>query len=289
MKLSGPAENKRVWLTGGAVLAVLIILAGWFLVINPELSAASSNRQQAASADQQNQALQKRNDDLMEKNNDQGALQAGLSAMLAQLPSDGALPEFIRQLSAQASTAGVTLTSVLIGAATPVVAAAQGAPTAAAPVSPAAGSTTAAVIPATSASLVQMTITINATGLGRHDLAFLRAIQWNGPRRALVTAVALVPVVGSTATAGPTTSSGITTSPTTAKTTTAKTTTAKSTPQRAMTTSPAPSTPTTSSPTTPSALSGIDGPCTLTATLTIFSAPLSPSAQADLDKLLGGK
>lgn len=239
MKVTGAGQDKRVWMGGGAMLAVLIVLAGWFLVIHPQLSAASADRDQTAAVRQQDEALQRRNDNLQAKNDDKGALQAGLVAALAQLPSEGALPAFTRQLSAQATAAGVVLTSVIVGAASPVVAAGgQSTAPAAAAASPAIA-TTAAVAPATAAGLVQTIITVNATGLGRHDLAFLRAIQWNGPRRALVTSVQLAPTGGS-ATTGTTTT-------------------------------------------------GIDGPCTLTLTLTIFTAPLSPSAQADLEKLLSGK
>ena len=35
-------QDKRLWLGGGAVLAVLIVMIGWFGVIGPELSAAAS-------------------------------------------------------------------------------------------------------------------------------------------------------------------------------------------------------------------------------------------------------
>lgn len=244
MELTGLGQDKRVWRGGAALLAVVIVLAGWFLVVDPQLSAASSARDQTVAADQRNQALQARNDDLKAKNDDHGALQAGLSAALAQLPSDGALPAFTRQLSAQATAAGVVLTSVIIGAATPVAAAGGAVPSAAAaaaadPSATGAAAATPAAAPAAAApaaapGLVQITITINATGLGRRDLAFLRAIQWTGPRRALVSALQLAPAGGDTK-------------------------------------------------------AGIDGQCTLTTTLTIFSAPLSPSAQADLEKLLSGK
>lgn len=237
MGIPGLGDTRRMWLGGGAAVAVLILVVAWLLAINPQLSAASSNRDQTTAADQQNQVLQKRNDDLAAKNGDKGALQAGLAAALAQLPSDGALPAFTRQLSAQAKAADVVLSSVIVGAATPLAGAAGAAPATtaapASPASPAAGASTAAAAPAAT-GLVQMIITISATGLGRHDLAFLRAIQWSGPRRALVTNVQLAPTADNTQ-------------------------------------------------------AGIDGKCNLSLTLTIFSAPLSPSAQADLDKLLGGK
>ena len=244
MKVTGRSQDKRLWLGGGAVLALLIVLAGWFMVVNPQLSAASATRDQAAAARDQNATLQTKNSKLKEQNDDTGALRSNLSAALAQLPSDGGLPSFTRQLSAQATSASVLLTSVIIGPATPVTGAvgqAVIAPAAAeASATPAAGATAAAAVPAS--GLVQMLITLTATGLGRHDLAFLRAIQWNGPRRALVTAVQLAPSGSGSASAG-----GASTG------------------------------------------TGVDGPCTLSLTLTIFSAPMSPSAQAALEKLLSGK
>ena len=232
MQMTGLGNSKRMWLGGGAVLAVVILLAGWFLVVAPQFSTASANRDQMAAAQSQNQVLQQRNDDLKAKNGDKGALQASLVAALAQLPSDGGLPAFTRQLSAQAKAAGVDLTSVVVGAATPVGTAAGQATTTA--VTTAAATPAAATASAVSTGLVQMTLTVTANGLGHHDLAFLRSIQWTGPRRALVTDVQLTPA-----------GSGVG--------------------------------------------SGIDGQCDLTMTLTIFSAPLSPTAQAALEKLLSSK
>ena len=246
MKVTGRTQDKRLWLGGGAVLAVLIVV-----------SAASATRDQAAANGLQNQALRERNATLKEQNDDTGALQASLTAALAQLPSDGGLPAFTRQLSAQATAASVVLTSVVVGAATPVVQAAGQAasgPSATAPgAAPAPASTTGETVPANSTGLVQMAITVAATGLGRHDLAFLRAIQWSGPRRALVTAVQLAPAGGSAGSNSVGSSSA-----------------------------------TGGSAGSNSAAGGIDGPCTLTLTLTIFSAPLSPPAKAALEKLLSG-
>ncbi len=238
--MRGRSQDKRWWFGGGAALGVVILVVGWFAAVHPELSEASATRVQTAAAAAQNVALQAKNGTLKEQNDDAGALRAGLSAALDQLPSDGGLPAFTRQLSAQATAASVRLTSVVVGGATPVVATTAAPQTASsAPETTAASSapatTTAPAGAATSPSgLVQMTITVVASGLGRQNLAFLRAIQWTGPRRALVTAVQLVPSGSAAAT-------------------------------------------------------GIDGTSTMTLTLTIFSAPLSPTAQAALEKLLSGK
>jgi hypothetical protein len=222
-RMGALSQNKRLLLGGGAVLAVIIVLIGWFAVINPQLSAASSARDQAEAARLQNIVLQGKNTKLKAQNDNAAALRASLAAALAELPSDGGLPAFTRQLSAQATAASVVLSSVIVGAATPVVG-----------VVAATGATTGAAAPAPSPGLVQITMTLAATGLGRNDLAFLKAIQVTGPRRVLVTASQLAPSGGGAA-------------------------------------------------------AGIDGPCTLTLTLTIFSAPLSPPAQAALEKLLSGK
>ena len=125
-----------------------------------------------------------------------------LSAALAQLPSDGGLPDFTRQLSAQATATSVALTSVVVGAAAPVVASDVVAPVDAA-ASAAGGGAGADAATADSgagqpestavADLVQISVSASVTGLGRDLVAFLGAIQVDGPRRALVTSVQLSP------------------------------------------------------------------------------------------------
>ena len=227
--MTGRLQDRRLWLGGGALLAVVILLVAWFGFINPQLTSTASIRDESDSAQLQNNVLQSKNSKLKKENDNVATLRSGLAAALAALPSDGGLPAFTRQLSAQATANSVTLTSVIVGAATPVAAVGT------APAAPAAdAATTTGVTPVASASsLVQIPISLVATGLGKNDIAFLKSIQVTGPRRALVTASQLAPSGG--------------------------------------------------------AATGIDGPCTLTLTLTVFSAPLAPTAQAALQKLLSGK
>ena len=225
----GHLQDRRLWLGGGALFAVVILLVAWFGFINPQLTSTASIRDESDSAQLQNNVLQSKNSKLKKENDNVATLRSGLAAALAALPSDGGLPVFTRQLSAQATANSVTLTSVIVGAVTPVASAGT------APAAPAADPATAAgVTPVASASsLVQIPISLVATGLGKNDIAFLKAILVTGPRRALVTASQLAPSGG--------------------------------------------------------AATGIDGPCTLTLTVTVFSAPLAPTAQAALQKLLSGK
>ncbi len=232
--MTGRSQNRRLWLGGGAAVAILILVVGWFFVISPQLSATAAIRDQADSAQLQNSALQAKNSKLKKENDNVATLRAGLAAALAELPSDGGLPAFTRQLSAQATANSVTLTSVLVGAVLPVagaVAAPAAAPTT--ETGTAAG-TTAAPAATSAGGLMQIPVSLVVTGLGKNDIAFLKALQVTGPRRALVSAIQLAPSGGGTAT-------------------------------------------------------GIDGPCTLSLTVTIFSAPLSPTGQAALQKLLSGK
>ena len=226
-------QDRRLWLGGGAAVAVLIVVIGWFFVIDPELSAAASTREEVESARVQNVVTQAKNDMLKAQNDTLAALRLNLADLLAALPSDDGLPEFTRQLSKQAGTS-VDLSSIVIGATTPVA----GAVTATGGIA-ATGSTAetgatpgAAVTPGASNGLVQTTVTVAADGLGSDLLAFLQKVQ-TGPRRVLVTDSHLAP-------------SG-------------------------------------------DGIAGIKGHCTLSLTLTIFSAPKSPEEQAALEQLLSGK
>ncbi len=179
---SGPSQDKRLWFAGGATLAVVLVLIGWFGLIQPELSAASATRELTHAARLQNAVLEAKNAELKAQN-DAPALRAGLVSALAELPSDGGLPAFTRQLSAQATATSVVLSSVVVGMATPVAGTSDD-PTGDD------GSTSDAEPDA----LVQLTISVTATGLGPDLQAFVREVQVTGPRRALVTESQLTPL-----------------------------------------------------------------------------------------------
>jgi hypothetical protein len=194
-------EDKRVWLAGGAVAAVLIALVAWFAAISPQLSAASSARADTDAARTHNNALQSASAKLKAQNNDVVTLRARLRAALTALPFDSGLPQYTRQLSQQASGNRIRLTSVIVGAATGAApagttAALPSAP-AAVPVTPAPSATTA-VPPAAPAAtaVISIPVTVVSTGKGSDQLGFLQAIQAATSRRALVNSAQLSPITG---------------------------------------------------------------------------------------------
>ena len=202
---SGLGRDKRLWLAGGATLAVVLVLIGWFEIIQPELSAASATRETTETAQLQNAVLEAKNAELKAQN-DAPALRAGLVSALAELPSDGGLPDFTRQLSAQATATSVVLSSVVVGAATPV--AGTGGDASGKDIAgndgtiDSGGSDDGSTSDAEPDALVQLTISVTATGLGPDLQAFLREVQVTGPRRALVTESQLTPLDGTKGVAG---------------------------------------------------------------------------------------
>lgn len=178
-------QDKRVWLGGGALVAVLIAVASWFAVIHPQLSSAASLRTQAAEADAQNSLALVKVATLRNQAKDLGSLTAALTSALEALPPTSGLPAFTRQLSAQAKTSHVTVSGISIGSVnvTGSAGATTTAPSNAAPTSAAGG-------------LYAIPVTITSSGRLAGELAFLTAIQTVGPRRALVTSTQFAPGSG---------------------------------------------------------------------------------------------
>lgn len=211
------AQDKRYWIGGSALAAVVIALAGWFVVISPQLSSASSLRAQADSVQQQNRLLESKIAGLKQQNDNLHTLTASLQDALAALPFDSGLPALTRELSGQAAQHRIDLTSIAVGS-----------------IGPTSGVSTAGSGGGESTgALFAIPVTLLSTGSAKDSLAFLKAIQTDGPRRALITSTQLSPASGA-------------------------------------------------------ADASIDASTTMTTQLTVFTAPLTPPAEAQLEKLLSG-
>lgn len=108
--------NTRPWVLGAAALSVLLVVAGWFLLISPQRSKAADLKTQRVAQEQKNQQLQLDIAQLKAQFNSLPAKQAELAKIKQQLPNNPALPSFVRTLSSIAKESGAGLTSVAPGA-----------------------------------------------------------------------------------------------------------------------------------------------------------------------------
>lgn len=191
--------SARTWVAGAVVVALLLLVASWFLVIGPVRAEAAEVRDQTEAADQQNAALQARTAELKEQFANLPDEQRKLEALQEALPADVALPTLLRDITRYADRSGLTLMSVTPGTPEPVVdpaAAAAAAATAAAPAPAPAESAEgepapAAAAPAEPAEPVGPTTTaipITTTVIGEFFDAqsFLESLQTEMPRAYLV-------------------------------------------------------------------------------------------------------
>lgn len=109
--------KTRQWTVFTAVAVVVVLLAGWFLLVKPQQSHASSVRDQAASQSQANQVLQTQITTLQSEEKNEAQEQQVLQKFATQVPDNAAEPTLIRQLSAAASGANIDLVSMTPGTA----------------------------------------------------------------------------------------------------------------------------------------------------------------------------
>lgn len=180
----GNSNKDRLWVAGGVVGGILMTVLAWFMLISPQLSDASSLKDQKSSAESQNLTIQTRITRLQSANLDD--LRSQLATARQALPFSNGLAEFTRQLASEANASLVTVTSIT-AAAPVVVTGGAAAATAGAP-----GSATTSAAGQTFA----IPVTIVATGTPERLQSLLQKIQTLGPRRALVASTAMTPSGG---------------------------------------------------------------------------------------------
>jgi len=191
-------DDARLWLAGGVVAAVLGVAFGWLVLIGPQISQAAALRSQAADQQASNTLLQARVGALRTLSAQLPALVTALGSARAQVPITSALSTFTDQLGRQATQSKVTVTSVAV-AASAGTASGTGAG-AGANAGAGAGSSPGAAGGATAGGpagkLFAIPVTVITTGSLAQQRAFLTAVR-AGPRASVVTATRLGP--GSTA------------------------------------------------------------------------------------------
>lgn len=185
--------KSATWIAGTVILALLILVAAWFLLVSPRLESASTMETQRTEEQSRLDQIEIQIAGLARDFANIEEFRADLNLLREAIPGDERLAEVTRDLSRFASASGVTITNVSPG--TPVLTA--GAVTvdpatdpAAAPADPAtgdaaAGGTTGTAAPADAAppSLTYaMPVDVVTKGTYGQTLAFIDQIQALNPR-----------------------------------------------------------------------------------------------------------
>jgi Tfp pilus assembly protein PilO len=104
--------ETRKWTAGAALVAVLILVAGWFLLISPKRAEVADLQAQTAAQDDENSALAMERDLLKQQNKELPEKQAELAGLRTQIPRAPELPSYIRQLQDIGKASGVGLSSL---------------------------------------------------------------------------------------------------------------------------------------------------------------------------------
>ena len=140
------------------VLGCLVVLAaGWFVLVSPKRSDAADLRNTAAQVASQNSQLQTQLTILKAQAKALPKQQANLAAVAAKIPDNPALPALVRSLTAAATSAGIELVSVTPGVPTLPAAAAPAA-------APLPASAAAAASAASAGQLSQIPLSLSVVG-----------------------------------------------------------------------------------------------------------------------------
>jgi hypothetical protein len=182
-------QDRRVWIAGGVIAALIIAAASWFMLISPKVDSTDSLNQQKGDAQTANSVLASKNDKLKRESRNLDALKAKLQQAVAGLPADSGLADFTREVTSAAAVRRVTLTTIEItpptapAAAAPADTSGTGATTSTPSAAPSTSSTPAA---GDTSGAVSIDATLTTSGSLAQQTGFLSDLQ-NGARRMLVT------------------------------------------------------------------------------------------------------
>ncbi|GAA0289661.1 type 4a pilus biogenesis protein PilO [Kineococcus aurantiacus] len=108
-------DKNTVWIAGTAVLAVLVLVATYFLLIAPKRAEAADIATQTLQTRQGNETLQQQIALLQSQFATLGDRRAELAEITRTLPAKADVQQLLRQVETYATTSGVTLLSVTPG------------------------------------------------------------------------------------------------------------------------------------------------------------------------------
>lgn len=192
-------DKLKQWVVLTALAAVLLLAAGWVLLISPSRDEAAELREQVSAQVSANAVLQAELQVLEQQARELPDKAAELARVTAKIPDDPSMPLLIRAVTAASKAAGVQLVSLTPGPPVAAPAAVPGAPAAAAPAPAPAGSPAATdpVAPAVGAvgGLATVPVTLQVVG-GYFETAKLLTLLEDLPRALKVQDLTLSPGSG---------------------------------------------------------------------------------------------
>jgi len=196
-------DKLKQYVTLTVLGALMILAAGWFLLVSPKKGEAADLQDQAAQQVSANSVLETQLQVLRAQAKELPKKQAELARVAAKIPDNPSLPTLIRAITAASTSAGVEFVSVTPGPPAATVAAAPVAPVAPAdPAAAAAPGTVPAVAPAADGSagtLASIPVALNVIGDYFEIEQFIANLE-NLPRALRVSNLTLAP--GASPTAG---------------------------------------------------------------------------------------
>ncbi len=104
--------DTRKWTLGAVLVAVLIVVAGWFLLISPQRAQVVDLEAQTQAQENTNSSLDTELAVLKEQNKNLPEKQAELAALQTKIPDAPDLPTYIREMQDVGRKSGVAFTSL---------------------------------------------------------------------------------------------------------------------------------------------------------------------------------
>jgi Tfp pilus assembly protein PilO len=187
-------QREKLWLTGGVLVAVLMVLVGYFGFISSQKSQTSAVQEQINVAKLRNGELRARLANLSEQNRNLAKYQTDIQQAKLALPDTSGLPDFLRTLQAIGAASQTNVASLSVGTPSDLTAAAL-------PQTGTHGATTGAATPSKTTSsssgsasgagkkVYGLSISAVVSGSTAQLNEFLNQLQTVQPRAVLITAV----------------------------------------------------------------------------------------------------
>ncbi|MFC4058206.1 type 4a pilus biogenesis protein PilO [Planomonospora corallina] len=156
-------RKDRLWMIGGLLAAVLLLLSGWFVLISPEMDEADRLQADAETMQVQMATLRSKLADLRRENENLPRYRAELATARQALPTTADSEKFLRQLQQAGEATDAFVQGVNVG--DPVQTEASG------------------------AQMHYLPVAVTVTGSAAEVEAFLDEIQHDQPRAVLVTSL----------------------------------------------------------------------------------------------------